>query len=67
MADSETAGLLFVATGTPILRQTCIAFGRNGHIVFYEDLLRIGSITFERYVLRREVTDVLPRRGGENA
>ena len=56
-ADAEAAGLLSIAQGTPILRQACIAFGKNGRTVFYEDLLRAGTIVFESYALRRQAPD----------
>lgn len=66
VADVDASSLLEVALGTPILRQACSAFAKNGRIVFYEDLLRAGSITFESYALRRQVTDVFERvRGGD--
>ncbi|HEY8595758.1 MAG TPA: GntR family transcriptional regulator [Devosiaceae bacterium] len=54
VADRQAAQLLEVAEGAPILRQACSAFGKQGRIVFYEDLLRAGSITFESYALRHE-------------
>lgn len=65
VADADAAGLLGIAAGVPILRQACSAFASNGRIVFYEDLLRAGSITFESYALRRQINEVPGRgRGG---
>lgn len=53
--------------GLPILRQACSAFAKDGRIVFYEELLRAGSITFESHALRHQVTDLLGRPRGLNA
>lgn len=66
VADTDAAELLGIARGVPILRQACSAFATNGSMVFYEDLLRAGSITFESYALRRQINDVPSHGRGGN-
>lgn len=62
LADAEAAKLLELDEGTPILKQACIAFGRNGKTVFYEDLLRAGTIVFESFALRRQAPEGTVKR-----
>lgn len=57
LADAEVARRLSIAEGSPILRQACIAFDKHGRTVFYEDLLRAGSVVFESYALRHQAPD----------
>ncbi|MDP1731089.1 MAG: GntR family transcriptional regulator [Devosia sp.] len=61
-ADSEAAQLLAIDVGMPILKQACIAFGKNGKTVFYEDLLRAGTIVFESFALRRQAPESIMKR-----
>jgi GntR family transcriptional regulator len=43
----EIAVHLGIAPGRPILQQVCTAFGEKGEMVFYEQLFREGTVSFE--------------------
>jgi len=45
-ADEKTALLLNVAVHQPLLQQSCSAFDEHGEIVFYENVFRTGSVSF---------------------
>ena len=45
-AGSELADMLNVAPAAPLLQQTCSAFDDNGRIVFFEEVVRSGSLSF---------------------
>lgn len=46
-ADSDTAELLGLEPGTPILSQACTAFDEDGRPVFFDQVFRKGPITFD--------------------
>ena len=45
-ADKNTASLLEVETHHPLLLQSCSAFDENGDVVFHENVIRTGSVSF---------------------
>ena len=46
VADSTLAALIGVNPGSALLRQACSAFAEDGSLVFYEDVFRTGSVSF---------------------
>jgi hypothetical protein len=38
---------LGITAGTPVLKQVCTAFSEAGEMVFYEQLFRSGTVSFE--------------------
>lgn len=46
-ATPEIAAHLAIAPATPILQQVCTAFSEKGDMVFYEQLFRAGTVSFE--------------------
>jgi DNA-binding GntR family transcriptional regulator len=46
-ATPEIAEHLGIAVGVPILKQVCTAFSEHGEMVFYEQLFRGGTVSFE--------------------
>ena len=45
-AGAELADMLNVAPASPLLQLTCSAFDDNGRIVFFEEVVRSGSLSF---------------------
>lgn len=46
-ANAHVASHLQIATGTPVLLQACTAFDDNDQIVFFEEVYRMGTVSFE--------------------
>jgi GntR family transcriptional regulator len=46
-AESEVAAHLNIRPGTPVLLQACTAFDDADHIVFFEEVFRIGTVSFD--------------------
>ena len=46
VADPAVAELIGVSPGSALLRQACSAFAEDGSLVFYEDVYRTGSVSF---------------------
>ncbi len=46
VADAAVAALIGVSSGSALLRQACTAFAEDGSLVFYEDVYRTGSVSF---------------------
>lgn len=45
-ADTKVAAFLAVTIGTPLLKQSCSAFDDRGRTVFFEEVFRAGSVSF---------------------
>ncbi len=45
-ADADAAEIFNVPVGTPLLKQACSAFDDQGQTVFYEEVIRNGTVSF---------------------
>ena len=46
VADEQTSDILRITPGTPLLKQACSAFDEMGDVVFYEEVIRNGPVSF---------------------
>ncbi len=53
-APEDVARFLLIEPGTPLLVQACTAFGEEGNVVFYEQVYRIGKVSFNLTGASRE-------------
>lgn len=45
-ADADAADIFDIPVGTPLLKQACSAFDDQGRTVFYEEVIRNGTVSF---------------------
>ena len=55
-AAEDTARHLEIAAGTPILLHACTAFDRDGGVVFFDEVYRLGKVSFNLSSSSREAT-----------
>jgi GntR family transcriptional regulator len=46
VADDTLAKTFGIAAGSPLLQQACSAFSEDGSVVFHEEVIRTGTVSF---------------------
>ncbi|MAV48026.1 MAG: GntR family transcriptional regulator [Alphaproteobacteria bacterium TMED89] len=60
LADAPLAEMFAMPVGQPLLKQACSAFDDDGKIVFHEEVLRMGSVSFNLAQSTRQLRHTSP-------